>query len=100
MPLLAISDHQLDFLQSAAARVSPRDRGAFLRSIAGRLAHVADLTDANVVSAIDLVLTTRGMISGSIRSLASGYPRQGDRQRRKLHDRLNFGRFTNKEIAK
>ena len=88
---LALSDHQLSLLQSAASRVPLHDRDRFLRSVAGRLTDVTDVDDSALATAIDFVLATRGMISGE-RSR-----RQGGHERRNLNNETNPNRFSTKE---
>jgi hypothetical protein len=58
--MLALTDHQLDYLKRAASLLPPHDRAAFLRSVAGRLT-TDPPTDGDLVGAVCFVLRSRGV---------------------------------------
>ena len=62
--MLALSDHQLQQVQQAAAMLPVSDRDMFLRSVAGRLSDIATPTDSDVAQAVSFVLSCRGIAVG------------------------------------
>ena len=59
MSMLALTDHQLDYLKRAAALLPAHDRDAFLRSVARRLT-TDPPTDGDLMGALRFVLRGRG----------------------------------------
>jgi hypothetical protein len=59
MPLLALTDTQLDLVTRAAGLLPPQQRSMFLQSIANRVGDVASPTDHDVRDAIDFILGCR-----------------------------------------
>jgi hypothetical protein len=62
--MLALTDHQLDYLKRTVSLLPPHDRDAFLRSVAGRLTTYPP-TDDDLVGALCFVLRGRGVAIGS-----------------------------------
>jgi hypothetical protein len=63
MPL-GFSDEQVDRLMDAAAMLPASRRDVFLRSVAGRLAGLPDVGDAEFEQAINFVLNNYGVALG------------------------------------
>src|SRR5437016_3810279 len=61
--MMALTDSQMDQVKQAAALLQPSQRDLFLRSIANRLSEIAAPTDNDVATAVNLVLSCRGVSS-------------------------------------
>lgn len=59
--MFSLSDQQMKIVQQGAALLPVNARDAFLRSVAGRLTDIEILTHTAVGTAVNLVLSTRGV---------------------------------------
>jgi hypothetical protein len=66
MTALGVTDRQLDLIQRAAALLPTGSRDLFLRSVASRLSDVASPTDNEVESAVNFILSNRGVSAGRV----------------------------------
>jgi hypothetical protein len=64
MPPLSFDDDQMNRLMDAAAMLPTRQRDAFLRSVAGRVAGMPDVGIAEIESAIEFTLNAYGVVGG------------------------------------
>lgn len=62
--MFSLDDRQLDRVMDAAAMLPTRQRDAFLKSVAGRVAGLSDVGIAEIESAIEFTLNAYGVIGG------------------------------------
>lgn len=66
---LGFTDKQLRLVAEASSLLPPSRRDVFLRSVANRLADVADPSDGQIAAAVDFVLSINGIGVGGSKHL-------------------------------
>jgi hypothetical protein len=59
--MMALTGYQMLLVKQAAALLPTHARDSFLQSVAGRLADLDHITDADMANAVTFVLSTRGV---------------------------------------
>ena len=78
--MFSLSDEELDRVMAAASMLPPSRRDVFVRSVAGRVAHLPNFGLAEIECAIQFVLNQYGVIGGRT---FNGTPDKAARARQK-----------------